>query len=59
MDTIQTIYTEFACGELAYIDAIERVQSLGESPKEAERIVSEWADGLEQDARPWWEEEVA
>ena len=47
MDSEDAIYHSFAHGGLKYIDVVERLQSLGHDPKEAERIASEWADGLE------------
>lgn len=43
-DTDQTIFEEFARGDLGLFDAIERLQAIGHEPKEAERIVSEWAE---------------
>ena len=46
MQTIETIYREFAEGDLGYLDAIECVQKLGETSLEAERIVSEWVDAI-------------
>lgn len=51
--TEQEIFAEFYHGDLSNLDAIEALQKLGHAPKEAERIVDEWLDGLEksQDTR--------
>jgi hypothetical protein len=49
MDSEDTIFREFKDYNLKYLDAIERMQAIGHSSIEAERIVSEWADGLEAD----------
>jgi hypothetical protein len=41
------IWAEFMHGGLAFIDAINQLEKLGFDPKEAERMVSEWADSAE------------
>lgn len=51
MDTEQTIHDEFANGDLKFLDAVQGLQGLGYDPKEAERVVSEWADALARPAR--------
>ncbi len=43
------IYREFCDGDLKYLDAIEELQKHGYTPKEAEQLVAEWADGLESE----------
>lgn len=47
MDTEEGIYNEFKNGDLSYIDAIERLQKFNYTPIEAEELVSEWADTLD------------
>lgn len=49
MDSESAILKEFLEGGLAFLDAVERLQSLGYDPKEAEQMVDEWADGAEAD----------
>jgi hypothetical protein len=41
------IWAEFACGDLAFIDAIGRLEKIGFDPKEAEQMVCEWAENAE------------
>lgn len=41
-DTRETIEREFKAGDLAAIDAIERLEQLGYDPKDAEEIVDTW-----------------
>lgn len=48
-DDESVIWREFIHGEMKYLDAIERLVTLGYPPKEAERIVNEWIDGEEAD----------
>jgi Holliday junction resolvasome RuvABC DNA-binding subunit len=43
-DSEARIYREFFYENLKYLDAIERLKRLGYDAKEAERVVSEWAD---------------
>jgi hypothetical protein len=45
MDSVEVIEHEFKAGELASIDAIERLQNLGFSPLEAESKVEGWDEG--------------
>lgn len=49
MDSDQVIYEEFCSQNLGYLAAIERLQAIGTDPKEAERMVSEWAEAMEID----------
>ena len=44
-DALDAIYRNFMFGGLAYIYAITELQDLGYTALDAERIVSEWADG--------------
>jgi hypothetical protein len=44
MDSEDAIEREFKARELSYIDAIERLQSIGLEPDVAERRVCEWED---------------
>ena len=52
MDCEEAIYEDFANGDLKYLDAIQRLQGIGYDPKEAERVVSEWADALDEGPDP-------
>lgn len=47
----EALYRDFAFGGLSYIDAVDGLQKLGYSAIDAEQVVSEWADALEQMAQ--------
>lgn len=49
MDNEETIYNEFAKEGLSLLDACERLQKINYTPKEAEELVWEWAEGLDND----------
>jgi hypothetical protein len=49
MDSEQRIFVEFYSGDLKYLDAIERLTKIYDDAKEAERVVSEWAEAAEID----------
>ena len=51
MDSEDAVHQAFVRGDIAYLDAIERLQGLGYKPKDAESCVGEWADRL-SDAQP-------
>ncbi len=46
-DDEQAVYREFATTPITLLDAIYRLEKLGYEPKEAERIVFEWAEDLD------------
>jgi hypothetical protein len=48
MEEEQKVYDEFINGDLRYLDAIERLAKLYDDHKEAERVVTEWADANSQ-----------
>jgi hypothetical protein len=43
----QDIHHAFTKGDMFFRDAVIRLQKLGYDAKEADQIVSEWADGAE------------
>jgi hypothetical protein len=47
-DPEQDIYDQFTHKGMALLDAIEALKRLGYDSIEAERIVFEWVDGLEE-----------
>ena len=49
MDSEDAIEREFKANQLSYIDAIERLQSLGYDSRMAEQRVCEWEDEHEHD----------
>lgn len=53
MDTIQTIKREWEADECDTITAIERLQAIGFSSKEAEQKVEDWDFGTDE-----WQEET-
>jgi hypothetical protein len=42
-DSTKAIHSEYIDGDLSYLEAVSRLQAIGED--EAERVVDEWADG--------------
>lgn len=44
----QVIYENFAHGTITYGGSVGQLLALGYSPDEAEGVVSEWAEDLEQ-----------
>lgn len=47
MDDEQVIFEDFRDHSLTIIEAIERLERCGYSPREAEELAYEWVDGLE------------
>jgi hypothetical protein len=45
----QSIYQEFISTNMAILDAVLALTRIGYDGREAERMVFEWVDGLEQD----------
>lgn len=43
------IHHAFTKGDMFYAEAVIRLQKLGYDAKEADQIVSEWADGAEDE----------
>ena len=43
---IDRVRREFIYGELLYLDAVERLQSMGMYPRSAEALVEEWLGEL-------------
>jgi hypothetical protein len=44
-DSTKAIHSEYIDGDLSYLEAVSRLQAIGED--EAERVVDEWAEGKE------------
>jgi len=51
MDSEEAVYRDFRFGGLSLIDAVSRLEALGYQPKDAEEVVSEWADEAEWAAK--------
>jgi hypothetical protein len=43
---LKAVYEDYTEHGLSFIDAVERLQRLNYAPKEAEELVTKWADGL-------------